>query len=124
MSEGQDYIRIKSSSKRQHLTGQSSVVEYTDKSTGMICLYAPSLELHSYGDTFEEAQEMMNNSMEFFFRQLLNLSAKKIEAEFYRLGWSKKKFKQKEFVPIIDIDSRMKDEGIKDYKVSDMKIAA
>ena len=123
MSHG-EYIRIKNTKNSIQASGKSVSVEYQDPETGMFCMYIPSLQLHSYGDTMEEAEEMLDESMKMFFDNLFTSSLKKIESELYRLGWSKKKFKQKEFFPIVDLEERLKEEKIENYKVSELNIAA
>jgi hypothetical protein len=123
MAGKEEYIRIKNS--RQGVasaTGSIRVVEYKDSETGMTCLYAPSIDIHSYGDNFDEARSMFDETVKHFFDALFNSSRSKIQSELFRLGWSKKPFKQKEFTPTVDIKAKIEGEGIKNYKISNISL--
>ncbi len=121
---GEEFIRVKGYKDTKHISGSSLVVQFKDKETNMICLYIPSLDLSAYGDNIGEAEIMMEESLKFYLTELSKLSIKQIEQELFRLGWTKRKYKRKEFTPIHDIDQRMKEENITDYKVMPTQIAA
>jgi len=72
-----------------------------------IC-YIPSLELSSYGNTFDEAKKMMNEVLHDFFECLFKLPEYEVVKELNKYGWKRKSnILKKEFEntsPFIDKD--------------------
>jgi len=58
-------------------------------------VYLPSLQISAYGDSIEEANDMINISLKEFSENLLELSETKINDVLHKLGWEKSKFFKK-----------------------------
>lgn len=61
-------------------------------------IYLPSLQISSYGESMEEANEMMKISLNEFSENLLQLNELKINSILKQLGWEKAKFFNKRLV--------------------------
>ncbi|TXD84433.1 hypothetical protein ESY86_05030 [Subsaximicrobium wynnwilliamsii] len=61
-------------------------------------IYLPSLQISSYGECIEEANEMMKISLNEFSENLLQLDELKINSILKQLGWEKAKFFDKRLV--------------------------
>jgi hypothetical protein len=61
-------------------------------------IYLPSLQISSYGDSIQEANEMMKISLNEFSDNLLELSENKIHSILKQLGWEKTRFFNKRLV--------------------------
>lgn len=80
-----------------------------DKETGSFISVVPSLQISGYGSTLEEADEMLNTSVNEYIRELTKLSSKEKHNELIRSGWRKAPHKNKEFRPYIDADGVLRD---------------
>lgn len=122
--ENREYIRIKGVNGGLSIKARFAIVEYIDKDTDMTCLYLPSIDVHAYGDDKEEALIMLNVSIDTLFNDFSDWGVKGIEQELYRLGWSKKKYHQKEFFSNLSIETRLSDAEIENYSISELDFAA
>jgi len=101
-----------------------NVINFIDPETKYKMAYIPSLEISGYGDTSKEATEMVFQTLEYYFKNLLSLSKKEVENEFVKYGWRKKQLKKKEYISTIDIKEVLVGAGIKDYDTSSLTLAA
>lgn len=61
-------------------------------------IYIPSLELSAYGDTVDEAHEMMKETLRVFPEDLFNCSQIEAENMLSGLGWKQEKYFPKRLV--------------------------
>lgn len=76
--------------KRRRINAELHAVAFMDGEYHII--YIPSLNLSAYGDTPEEAKEMMNESLKVFSEDLLECSSAELDNMLADLGWQKEKF--------------------------------
>lgn len=93
--EPKNYLKI----NRDHrsISCGIKVIGFIDKDTKYFVKYIPAFEMSGYGETEKEADEMLNFSIDDFFKYLLKLSPKKMKAELVSLGWEQDKFQHKQF---------------------------
>ncbi len=96
-----------------------------DKETGSFVSVILSLEISGYGDTQQEADEMLESSLQTYIRSVKKLSVKNREIELMKTGWRKAPHKRKEFRPYNDSKNKIKDFNF-DGKVASrsIKVAA
>lgn len=103
---------------RNRIKGYINVLRMRDKDTHQIILYAPSLEMTSYGETHAKAEEMFNGALHSFFDYLLGLSSGKLAEVLKELGWKKEKLRNKDFSKVlVDIEGNLKNFNIEEDKV-------
>jgi hypothetical protein len=90
-----DYLRIHHN--RGKVNGKLSIFKFTDKDTKQLVLFAPSLNISSYGETQDKAYEMIKSSIIDLFDHFVTLSKKELEKQLRELGWEKARLKNKEF---------------------------
>jgi hypothetical protein len=69
------------------ISGDFAGLKFTDKDTKQIVIYLPSLEVSGYGDTVEEANEMVRFSIQDFLDYLISLPSADIQKQLSKLGW-------------------------------------
>lgn len=74
-----------------------SAFKYQDKVTNQFIIYIPSVEISSYGETKEKAEEMIHESLKDLCKYLISLSPKDLKAELDKLNWKKHKIKNKDY---------------------------
>lgn len=80
-------------------------------------VYVPSLEISSYGNTKEEAVDMMNFSLNEFGMDLKNIGRKNSEVVLSKLGWKQQAFATKNFShAYIDKDGVIQNLGLEDVE--------
>lgn len=89
--EDKEYIRISDT------VLEMSIITFGGKDGDYFIQYSPSLRISGYGKTPQEAEESMRVSIEAFALDLKKLSVKKRETVLNSLGWSKERFKSKNF---------------------------
>lgn len=80
-----------------------------DKETGCFLSVIPSLQISGYGNTIEEADDMVNSSLVEYIKELQKLSVKERTIELMRTGWKKAVHKNKEFRPYVDSEGILRD---------------
>jgi hypothetical protein len=70
---------------------------FLDKDTQSHIFFIPSLDISSYGETIEEATEMLKFSLNDFCKFLLGLTPERRKLELSNLGWKKNYFFNKQF---------------------------
>lgn len=60
-------------------------------------LYIPSLELSAYGDSPEDANEMMKEVLKDFIDSFMSISLKARHQELIRLNWKKDQLRKKDY---------------------------
>lgn len=89
-----DTLRVNPSKNRVELTaGMYKITEKNDH----IILYIPSLNLSGYGDSVDEAREMLQFSLDEYFNYFFKLSRKQQAEELQNKGWNKVWLSSKEF---------------------------
>ncbi|MGV0828340.1 hypothetical protein ACTS9C_05510 [Empedobacter brevis] len=105
--------------RRGHISASLTVVSFIEEGSHIV--YSPSLEMSGYGDTEEEAKEMFSYSMEDYFKTLIKLSHKTIEAELRKYGFKQKKYKSKNYSKLyVDQDGVL--QGLDQPSLVDLKI--
>jgi hypothetical protein len=74
-----------------------TLLRYRDKDTRQMVYLLPSLDITGYGATEEKAREMLDFSVDEFFRYLITLPADRIDAELKRLKWDNVPFASKQY---------------------------
>ena len=92
-----DRLRLSLSKNRKKASITAGLFKYRDKDTRQIVLYIPSLDITGYGSDEEKAMEMINFSIDQFFRWITTLPNKQVEMELKRLGWKHVLYKNKEY---------------------------
>jgi hypothetical protein len=94
MSIPREHLKI--DFKKERITGGLCVFDFIDN--GHNIAYLPSLNLTGYGDTKQEAHELlMKHVLTDFFEGLFTLSQSQVVEELKKLGWEKSHFFNKEF---------------------------
>lgn len=88
-------LRISRHKRRANAT--LNVVQFVDKDTKQVVCFVPSVDVSAYGETEHKARRMLDETMSEFFKYLFDLSTEELNAELFRLGWSKPKYFNKEF---------------------------
>lgn len=63
------------------------MVHFMEEDTHIV--YLPSLNMSGYGDTIEEAQELLNTSVGTYFKDLIRLPHYAIFKELQKYGWQR-----------------------------------
>lgn len=106
MDHPQNFIRIIKSTHR--IVCGVNVITFRDKDTKQFVKYIPALEITGYGDTPIQANEMLNFCIDDFFKYIIKLSPKKLNAQLYNLGWRMNKFDHKEYSnTFVDTDGKL-----------------
>ncbi len=84
---------------------------------GHVIIYVPSLNISAYGDTFEEAQEMLEVALDDFCETLYSLPEPQRTEELKKYGWNRNPLFKKKFEIS---DSFVDKEGLlKNFELSD-----
>ena len=75
----------------------ATLLRYRDKDTRQMIYFLPSLEITGYGATEEKAREMLDFSVDEYFRNLILLPYDKIDAELKKLKWENVPFASKQY---------------------------
>lgn len=75
---------IKINLKHQTVTGKLTLFNFIDN--GHHIAYLPALNLTGYGDSIDEANELVDVVMEDYWKSLFALSEKKVLEELKKLG--------------------------------------
>ena len=86
-----------------------NAVSFIDKDTKQHLLYIPSLDMSSYGENPDKANEMMRASLEYYFANLLCMDLEAIEEELGKYGWSRTMPGSEFFISPIEINGRLQD---------------
>jgi hypothetical protein len=94
---------------KKNVKGTSTEITFRDKDTNQVVVYCPEFDITGYGDTKQEAMEMLKFSLDEYFTYLLKLPIKKIATELKQFGWKKVKLHNKEFSnSYVDIGGNLK----------------
>ena len=96
-----DSLRVATKSNETTFEGGLSVFKMIDSDTSQHIIYIPALNLTSYGDTYEKAEEMMKFCIGDLFELLGKMTSKKRDEELNKLGWKRNKLKNKEFSKLL-----------------------
>ncbi len=111
-----DTLRI--NLNKTHIAAELSLYSYIDDDTKQRMAYLPGLELTGYGDTKEQALELLLFSVKEYFRHLSRLSLDEIRSELNELGWKKNELLNKQYSKTyIDIDGQLKNLNAQDNKI-------
>ncbi len=86
-----------------------NAISFIDKDTKQHLLYIPSLDISSYGENPDKANEMMRASLEYYFANLLCMDLDAIAEELGKYGWSRIMAGSEFFISPIEIDGRIED---------------
>lgn len=75
--------------EKQHIAAKVNAVGFIDKDTKMSVIYIPALEISGYGESLEQAKEMLHFNVSELFAGLVQLSSEELEAELGSMGWRK-----------------------------------
>lgn len=100
------------------------VFNYTDEETGMRMVEVPSLNFSGYGDTQEEADEMLKNCVYEYFQTLCSYSVKNIKSELLKYGWAPKNLRTKVLRPNFNPVDKVEENGITNYETSPLSLTA
>jgi predicted RNase H-like HicB family nuclease len=114
-SQHQDWINLHHSKSRKKVKMYLGVITVKDNDNFVFII--PSLNLSSYGETYEEAKEMMDKIvLNDFCESLMALPLPEILKELHSLGWSNSPFFAKELSRTSYID---KQGLLKDFDISE-----
>ncbi|MBC7425569.1 MAG: hypothetical protein H7321_03445 [Bacteroidia bacterium] len=122
----EDFIRISSDKLgKKQITGSFRITRFIDKDTNQKIHYIPALELTSYGDTNEKADEMMKQVLNNYFDFLCTLSTKMLRKELLGIGWKQDLFKNKDYSKAyIDINGNLNEFNVEDLKIENLDLQA
>ncbi len=125
VKKGEEKDTLHIGANRSRIKGYINVFRMVDKDTQQIILFIPSIDMTSYGETHEKAEEMLNESLSFFFKHLLTLSPGKLAETLKELGWEKDKFRNKDFSKMsVDIKGNLKNFNIEEDKVERLALVS
>lgn len=81
---------LKINVKQRKFNAELQAIAFMDGNSHII--YIPSLELSAYGESFEEAHEMMKENLHVFSEDMFECSDQEVDAILSELGWKKEKF--------------------------------
>lgn len=89
---------------------EGNVFAHSFENEGKRIIYVPSLNISGYGNTEEEAREMVNISITDFLDTLFSVREAKALDEIKFLGWTKDKFFPKRYYPpFVDRDGILRE---------------
>ena len=106
------------------ITGTFSVHQFTDKDTHHIVLYCPSLEITGYGDTRQEAEEMLRFCFSSVFEELAVLSHKQLVVKLREMGWKHTTGNKEYSKAYVDIHGELQNFNAVDNKVEELTLTA
>src|SRR5579885_2175637 len=119
----QDSIKVLKGKGKIHLN--VSAINFIDKDTLQYVIYLPSLDISSYGSSFDKAEQMLFEAVDDFCKYLIKLKIEDIKRELRSLGWKQDTLHKKEFSNAhIDMDGNLRDFNAKDNKVSISRLQA
>jgi predicted adenine nucleotide alpha hydrolase (AANH) superfamily ATPase len=99
---------IKFDFKKKSVEG--NLLAHSFESDGYRFVYVPSLNISGYGNSQEEAQEMVNISIRDFLETLFSAGESKAYDEIKKLGWRKQKYSAKKYTaPFVDKDGILRE---------------
>ena len=123
-SGGNNVMRVTKNGNKMNFKGQFSGFSMIDADTNQHIIYLPALEVTSYGETLEKADEMMKANVEDFFNYLSRMTHKQFESELQKLNWKKDKFKNKEFSKcFVDPQGELKNFNISEGSLKSLSLA-
>ena len=123
MSEIQEELKIFRKGTATHIEGGVFGYLFLDKDTQSHVVYVPSLDISGYGNTIDEAHDMVKFCIKEYMIELSKLPLRKIHLELFKLGWSKKKFHTKILSPNFVPAHKLDEQGIKDYSKLEIPFA-
>lgn len=113
-----DFLRIIRIDDVGSVKCAASTITFVNPDTSHFVVYVSSLELYGYGTNMNEAKEMLPFTIKEFFNYLILLSTKKLQNELICLGWTKNKYKHKDFSSsFVDNKSSLKNFNLDDKNV-------
>lgn len=85
-----DWIKISIKKHGKSLKGNFNSIEFVDH--GSYIVFLPSLNLSSYGDTPQEAQQMMETSLKDWVENMMSLKSEEVITELKKHGWQQSPF--------------------------------
>lgn len=120
-----DTLSIKRSRGEGHFKGYMNVLKFQDKDTNQFISYCSCFDLSGYGETQENAIEMLKFSVHEYFKYLISLTPKQMEAELTSLGWKQNKIWHKQYSKAFaDINGELQNFNALDNKVERMALHA
>ena len=112
--ELQEYIKFYNSSKPIKGKGVEAKIKIMSFIEDKYFIhFIPSLNISSYGDSFEESEQMLKESLDSLFDILLNLKQDLRDAEMSELGWDKQLYSRRKYTgPYIDKKGILKEFNI------------
>lgn len=124
MDAPKEHLRIKKNKGITHLNCSVNGYHFIDEDTKMHMIYVPALEISGYGDSIEEADNMVYTSIKDLCKEFVKLSLKDLGADLTRLGWAKEKLHSKIFKPNFNTEEVLKEDGIENYQLKEFNLAA
>lgn len=121
MAPKNEFLKINFRKKMVH----GNVFAHSFENEGKRMIYIPALNISGYGDTEEEAREMVNISIADFLDTLFSAGEAKAMDEIKSLGWTKDKFFPKRYhPPFVDKDGILKEFDLSEgTKIETMSMA-
>lgn len=119
----EEQIRVYNNQHRIKAT--LTIARFIDKDTDQHVFYMPALELSSYGETQGQASEMLQNSLQDFFKYILDLSPNAQQRELFKFGFKQQKFQNKNYSKAyVDITGELKNFNAVDNKIEILSLVA
>jgi len=113
LNEHQEYLHINLKGKK--ITGALKLYEVKQGSSRVLLI--PALQMTGYGDTSEEAKEMIIESIDDFFKYLIKLPMKEISIELRTLGFKSSSLSNKKYErPFVDKAGDLHDLDVDDLE--------
>ena len=123
-NDGLNTMRVTKTGNKMNFKGHFSGFSMVDADTNQYIIYLPALEVTSYGESLEKADEMMKATVEDFFNYLSRMTHKQFESELQKLDWKKDKFKNKEFSKcFVDPQGELKNFNISEGSLKSLSLA-
>ena len=120
-----DTLRMVFNKSHTEFKGVLSTIKMIDKDTSQHIIYIPSLNLTSYGDTEEQAEEMMKSSIDDLFEFLDEMPPKQRELELRKMGWEQNKLKNKIYSKAyVDPSGVLQNFNVTEQKVERLSLVA
>lgn len=102
-----------------------NVTRFQDKDTKQYVMYSPSLDITSYGETLNKAQQMLVSSVEDLFTHFIEISADELLEELKALGWTKNRLKNKVFSNLkVDANGELQNFNVMEGSVERLQMVA
>lgn len=119
-NKNEEFLHISPKKIKASLT----IHKFVDNETKQFICFLPALDITSYGETEEKAQDMLKSCIDDVFEHLTSLSPKALKIELSKMGWKQRIFKKEFSKAYVDINGDLKNFNTSHSKVERLLLTA